>query len=91
MSKRSIIIAVLAVLLFVAALFSVVMDFKHAPEEEFEPDVEPEFEPGQEKNTGPRKGFYYNKDLKKYVTAKSKIEPDLNAAEKIEPGNNDGQ
>ena len=43
MSKRSIIIAVVAVLLFVAALFSVVYDFKGKAEE-----PEPEPEPGQE-------------------------------------------
>jgi flagellar basal body-associated protein FliL len=40
MSKRTIILAVLAVVLFAAALFSTVLDFK--PVKEQEPDQEPE-------------------------------------------------
>ena len=42
MSKRSFIIAALAVILFIAAIFSVVMDFKPKTEAGEEPEVEPE-------------------------------------------------
>jgi hypothetical protein len=76
MSKRSFIIAAIAIVLFVAALFSVVMDFKKSsPEDLNDEDINNEdHEPGTERNTGPRKGFYYNRELKKYVPAKVKAE-----------------
>jgi hypothetical protein len=68
MSKRSFIIAAMAVILFIAAIFSVVNDFKPKSESE----TEPEAEPGTEKFTGPRKGFYWDRVNKVYKPAKVK-------------------
>jgi hypothetical protein len=70
MSKRSIIIIVLAAILIIAAIVSVKADFQPKSE------AEPEPEPGQEKFSGGRKGFYYDRNLKRYIKAKGKTEPE---------------
>lgn len=66
MSKRSIIIAVVSVLLFVGALFSVMFDFKNKPEASDEPDDEPETILPGDIYEGIKKGFKWNKVTKKY-------------------------
>ena len=75
MSKRTIIIAVLAVLLFVAALFSVVFDFK-------KPEAEPEAEPEADLNRF-KKGFRYDRVAKIWVPVEPKTEPEKPEAENV--------
>jgi hypothetical protein len=65
MSKRSFIIAALAVILFIAAIFSVVMDFKPKAEAEFEPEFEPE--PETEPEPEPEKKPYNDTTDKEIV------------------------
>jgi hypothetical protein len=73
MSKRSLIIIVLAAILIIAAIVSVKADLE--PGSETEPEQKPEPDQVTEKFTGGRKGFYYDRNLKRYVKAKTKSEP----------------
>jgi hypothetical protein len=85
MSKRTIIIFVVAALCLAAAVFSLLTE-KNQEITDLEKELNPVNDnPDEEKFTGPRKGFYWNRVLKKYVPAKVKTElvnPEIN------PGDN---
>lgn len=89
--KTTFIMIGIGILLIIVSLFVLKMELNKQGSSD-EPDLESDQEP--EKFTGGRKGFYYDRNLKRYVKAKVKIKPvdlipeypNIVKGEIIEPG-----
>lgn len=73
MSKRVLILLLVGILAIVAAVFLLKYELTK-PEQEQEPGENNK--PVAEKFTGGRKGFYYDRNLKRYVASKPKPGPE---------------